>query len=553
MLKRYYILVVTFVLLATSFNAQNDAPKLYFDKAGKNCSESVAYYYRQESDTAGYYRCFYVSNGKVYFKGKIKLADSDDDTKNLYTGECFWYHKNGNLKQARAFNDKGLEIGVSKYYYESGKIWKEIVFENGRVKNNTYTEFNEDGSKSDIFEDDFNNNYNDWDLYVSDKSIANITDGNFELVSLSNEGTSRYINHQLESSSYNIEAMINVNEFKERDKVGIIYGFKDWQNYHYFAISKRAIYIGSFFEGVKSTDVEAMYCNSINPKENNNIKILSTGDKDYFSVNGNIQYKDDANRLYGNNFGFILSGKTKAKIDRFAIKALHYPGSGGGSGSDDPQLAPSDKDVKVTGSGLIFTTSGYILTNQHVIANSNKFVVELNSPSGKLNYDAELIKEDKENDIAVLKIKDEKFSNLPSINYSFKENGALEVGGSVFTIGYPHALSGMGKEAKFTDGKISSKTGYNGSINSFQTSIPVQPGNSGGPVFNDAGQFIGLVNAKFAEADNVSYVIKLNYIKNVIELLSENITVPNSVAINTLNLEEKIKVLTNYVVLIKTK
>ena len=146
-----------------------------------------------------------------------------------------------------------------------------------------------------------------------------------------------------------------------------------------------------------------------------------------------------------------------------------------------------------------------------------------------------------------------RFSSFPEIKYAFKESGQLDVGSSVFTIGYPHALSGMGKEAKFTDGKISAKTGYNGAVNTFQTTIPVQPGNSGGPVFNDNGQLIGIINATFKEADNVSYAIKLNYIKNLIELLPENIVLPFNSSVNSLTLEEKLKVLTNYVVLVKVK
>ena len=86
----------------------------------------------------------------------------------------------------------------------------------------------------------------------------------------------------------------------------LIYGFKDWQNYHYFVISRKYIYVGSFFEGVKSISIDGMYCSSINPSQEVSIKILSTGDKDYFSINGEIQYKDDSNKLYGNNFGFIV-------------------------------------------------------------------------------------------------------------------------------------------------------------------------------------------------------------------------------------------------------
>jgi S1-C subfamily serine protease len=155
--------------------------------------------------------------------------------------------------------------------------------------------------------------------------------------------------------------------------------------------------------------------------------------------------------------------------------------------------------------------------------------------------------------LAILKISDETFTSLNSINYSFKENGSVDVGSSVFTIGFPFALNGMGKEAKFTDGKVSAKTGYNGALNTFQTSIPVQPGNSGGGVFNDKGELVGVINAKIADADNVSYAVKLNYIKNLIEVLPETIELPSKNEIQALTLEEKIKQLLNYVVLIKIK
>lgn len=534
---------------------QSDRPKTFFDKTGKISNESLSYYYRQQSDTEQYYHCYYTSNGKLYFKGKLKFADTEDENKNVYAGTCQWYYKNGNLKQTRNFSDKGVEIGTSSYYYESGKIWKELDFENGKLKDNTFTEYNEDGTKSKIFEEEFINNYNEWDLYTSDKSNAVINaNGELELSSATKEGSSRYINHPVESSEFSIEAIINNSENNENAKVGLIYGFKDWQNYHFFVISKHNMYLGSFYEGVKSTNIDAMYVSALQPKQNNALKILSTGDKIYFSVNGEIQYKDDAIKLYGNNFGFIISGKSKMKVDKFSIKEMNFSSTGGGGNSSgNNQPAPSDKDVKATGSGLLFSTSGYILTNHHVIDNSNKFMVELNGPTGKLNYKAELVLQDKENDLAILKIKDEAFTGVADIKYSFKENGSIDVGGSVFTIGYPHALSGMGKEAKFTDGKISSKTGYNGSINSFQTSIPVQPGNSGGPVFNESGQLIGVINAVYRDADNVSYAIKLNYIKNLIELLNDKVDLPTNNSLSSLTLEEKLKILTNYVVLVKTK
>lgn len=533
--------------LLTPALGQQPRDRSYFDVSGKRSIPENAYYYRTGPDSAGYYTGYYNSSHKLYFKGKISDASDDNENLNVYEGLCQWYFKNGNLRLAKTYDEKGGETGITKYYYESGKIWKELEFENGRLKDNSFTEYNEDGSRNRIMEDHFDNNHNDWDLYMSDKSSSGISSGLFELTSFVREGTSRFINHAIESDQFSIEAVLNIQDLTESDRVGIIFGFKDWQNYNYFAISNKALFIGSFYEGVKSENIAGMYCSAINPAQNNSIKIISNGEKDFYSVNGEIQYKEAKNRLIGNNLGFVVSGKAKLGVDKFVVKQIDVGTSARISGS------PDERNVKATGSGILFSTNGYIITNHHVIENSTQFVVDVNSPEGRVSCKATLVLEDKENDLAILKIKDDRFKDLPDLRYSFKETGLLDVGGTVFTIGYPHALSGMGREAKFSDGKISSKTGFNGNINSFQTTIPVQPGNSGGPVFNETGQLVGVINATFKEADNVSYVIKLNYIKNLIELINEKVDMPADNSIGTLSLEEKLKVLTNYVVLIKVK
>ena len=111
----------------------------------------------------------------------------------------------------------------------------------------------------------------------------------------------------------------------------------------------------------------------------------------------------------------------------------------------------------------------------------------------------------------------------------------------------------MGDEVKFTDGKISSKTGFQGDITTYQISVPVQPGNSGGPLFDYDGNIIGVVNAKIMAADNVAYAIKSSYVKNIFDVLPETLNLPSDVTISTKTLTEKIKVLSDYVVLIKIK
>lgn len=109
-----------FLLLANTGLAQKSNPKNYFDKQGKACPEDIAYYYRQESDTAGYFYSYYVINDRPFFSGRIKNANPEDESGNMYSGVCTWYYKNGNPKQTRDYDVNGKEKGISHYYYESG-------------------------------------------------------------------------------------------------------------------------------------------------------------------------------------------------------------------------------------------------------------------------------------------------------------------------------------------------------------------------------------------------------------------------------------------------
>ena len=177
--------------------------------------------------------------------------------------------------------------------------------------------------------------------------------------------------------------------------------------------------------------------------------------------------------------------------------------------------------------------------------------VDLTQNGQKNSYKAKVISSDKQNDLAVIKIVDDKFKPYPKLPYAFKTE-ICDVGTSVFTLGYPMA-SVMGNEVKFTDVKISSKTGYQGDITAYQISVPIQPGNSGAPLFDDDGNLVGIVNAKIMKADNVSYAIKANYAKNLIEVLPETVILPNDNTLVSKSLTEKIKSLSEYIVLIKIR
>ena len=229
----------------------------------------------------------------------------------------------------------------------------------------------------------------------------------------------------------------------------------------------------------------------------------------------------------------------------------------------DPNLVHSTKpnlrnntQWKWNGSGFFISKSGYIVTNNHVIDGASEIEVEFKYNNEVEGFNAKIVKVDKTNDLAIIKIDDSEFSNLSDIPYNFKTRSS-DVGTEVFALGYPMALTIMGKDIKFTDGKISSKTGFGGDITTYQIQVPIQPGNSGGPLFDIKGNLIGIassgVNRKLDITENVNYAIKSSYLLNLIDVLPESIELPSSKELASKPLTEQIKVLSDYVVLIKVK
>tara|TARA_B100001769_G_C22103088_1_gene595682 strand:- start:1185 stop:2309 length:1125 start_codon:yes stop_codon:yes gene_type:complete len=206
------------------------------------------------------------------------------------------------------------------------------------------------------------------------------------------------------------------------------------------------------------------------------------------------------------------------------------------------------------GSGIIISESGYIITNNHVIEDANEIEVELNSNGKIQKFGVDVVQTDLRNDLAILKISDVDFNSFESINYNFKSRSSA-VGTKIYTFGYPKALSGMGKEIKVTEGIISSKSGIMGDITTYQITAPIQGGNSGGPLFDDKGNLVGINSSKFNsnETENVNYSIKSSYVLNLIDVLPKSIDLPSSTKLQSLPLTEQIKEISKYVVLVKVK
>ena len=172
---------------------------------------------------------------------------------------------------------------------------------------------------------------------------------------------------------------------------------------------------------------------------------------------------------------------------------------------------------QAAGSGFILTSDGYILTNYHVIEGSDTVTVA--TYDGE-TYDAVIVGYDRNNDIAVLKI-DAKGLKPVTLGDSDK----LRVGDDVFAIGNP-----LGELTfSLTHGVVSAlsrdiRTGTGTSMSLIQTDCAINSGNSGGALFNNRGEVIGITNAKYsssgydeAEIDNVGFAIPVNSVKSIID------------------------------------
>lgn len=193
--------------------------------------------------------------------------------------------------------------------------------------------------------------------------------------------------------------------------------------------------------------------------------------------------------------------------------------------------------------------NGYLVTNNHVAGEARSIIVKGIDGNYNTGYTAEVVATDNVNDIAILKINDSKYSSTGVVPYNVSTIMA-DVGEDVFVLGYP-LTQALGNEIKLTNGIISSRSGFQGDVSNYQMSAPVQPGNSGGPMFDSKGNVIGIVVAGIPGAENVGYAIKTSYLKNLIESAGLSITLPSGKNISNLSLSEKVKRIKPFVYIIE--
>lgn len=178
------------------------------------------------------------------------------------------------------------------------------------------------------------------------------------------------------------------------------------------------------------------------------------------------------------------------------------------------------------------------MTNEHVVKGASQISVTI----GGNKYPATVVATDTQNDLAI--IKTDKNDIKPP--YSIREE-RCDIGERCYVLGYPLTQQ-LGNEIRLTDGLISARSGYQGNANQYQISAPVQPGNSGCPLFDENGRIIGIVNSGIPSADNVGFAIKTSSLLNLLDSCSLDSFIPTH---GNSRFRDHVEEITQYVYLIE--
>ena len=512
-------------------------------------------------------------NAIWYYENRQKSRQSNFNDGELHGVTKYW-HENGEIEYVLIYKDGKIEGTVERYndnknlisraeyksgkidgiyeiYYPNGNIRKIYRYENGKQADKYVIEYDEYGSCKMVAEDQFRNNNNNWQVGESINGnweydldtikgeysiISNVDDGYIKW-----EFTNFGVNEGLDPlafsfSNYVIEAKLKQVKKGNKGSYGIFFGVKDEDNYMYFNVfegeDKVLCKVKSKSDGIFRDLSEWEEIKNLKKNEFNTFQIRQSINYDddneleswtlKFVVNGYQVMESNFDILHGFNFGFGASGDNTHLTTNYIN--IRYPCQKEYEGSEKNQSA-----CKGSGTGFAINKQGYIATNFHVIGDkaTGEICEEIkirgiNGDHTK-TYTARVVGKDPDNDLAILKI-NEMIYDIP---YSIG-NDKINVAEKVCSYGYP-LKSLLGGQLKYTSGEINGKSGFGGDIRYLQHTSTIQPGNSGGPLFNSKGDVIGIntlvVNKLWEDqagidTENMFFSVKSSYLLSMLNTIN---------------------------------
>ena len=556
----------------------------YFDENWNRCDPKQAAYYRlvtyaSPNKPNGVVKDYYIT-GELQSEQTPIFIDYDDEGKTFLEGTQKFYHKNGKVEIVRYYyNDQpnGPEIHYYKdgsiasvghwdmgvldgdliQYYPNGKIASVSKYENGNLYNNKFLQVTEDQMVFLVYNEDFAKNRETWEFH-GQPGITQVNDSeSISMLANPQRTISGGIYTGFSPMSENIISILTNQRNPGEGIVSLLFGYKDWDNFCAFSIAGDRYSFTYKKNGVVVQNDDWKKSSAIRP-DINELTVINSGDKITMYVNDEPLLQ--TGRIYydGSLCGLSLYNGTDEPIVMDAARLTVHE-------MVDPRNIPleylpeekSDPDSwKGNGSGFFLNQNGYIATNNHVVEGSSALQANFTRAGEVQSFPATVVVTDPQNDLAIIKIDDSAFKGIGTLPYGLLTR-TKDTGSEVFAMGYPIA-DVMGTEVKFTDGKISSKSGIGGDVRVYQISVPIQPGNSGGPLFDMDGNVVGItssgLNRDYFKSENVNYAIKASYLKNLMEACPDAITLDEmSDKLTSTSLTDKIKQYEDFVVLILTK
>jgi serine protease Do len=167
---------------------------------------------------------------------------------------------------------------------------------------------------------------------------------------------------------------------------------------------------------------------------------------------------------------------------------------------------PATRQASFGGTAIAISADGYVLTSYHVVKDVETIYIE-NKRFSRLKL--KKIYSDPLLDLVIMKVEEDSFKTFGNLPFTFRKTD-LDLGEKVYTLGYPK------QDVVFGEGYISSVNGYDGDTVSYQIAVPVNPGQSGGPLFDAQGNLVGIVSGKHTENEGSAFAVKANYLKRAI-------------------------------------
>jgi len=217
-----------------------------------------------------------------------------------------------------------------------------------------------------------------------------------------------------------------------------------------------------------------------------------------------------------------------------------------GHGRTPEKPKPVRPPANFRGTGFALTSNGYLATDYHVIKNADSVYVQ--NAAGE-SFHAKVIYTEPQYDLAILQINDPSFKNLGPIPYNLKRSEG-DLGENVYTLGYPtdHVVYGAGY--------LASAANYSNDSTEYIISVPVNPGNSGGPLLDEKGNVIGVITARQTQVAGAYFAKKSTYLLKTIQniptdSLSKTLNMNTKNKLSGLSSTQLSKKLKNYVFMVK--